>query len=63
MKKLLPVLLLVTGFILGWATALLVAHRNFEKFKRAWSPEVQRMFNDTADLTRGLTKAEVKQTL
>ena len=41
----------------------MIAHRNFEKFKQSWSPEVQRIFNEHVDLIKGLTRAEMKQML
>ena len=61
MKKIAALLLLLVGFIVGWGTASIIAHRNIEKFKKGWSPESQRFMAENAEFTKGLTKADMEQ--
>jgi len=61
MKKTIAVCLLVTGFIVGWGTASVIAHRNIEKIKQGWSPDFQRIVAENVEFTKGLTNADMEQ--
>ena len=61
MKILRPLILLAAGFILGWAIANTIAHRNFEKFKSAWDPARKMAYEESAAFQKTLTKEEMEQ--
>lgn len=61
MKKILPVLLLMTGFIVGWGTASVVAYRNIQKIRQTWSPEFQKLVAENVEFAKGLTRADLEQ--
>ena len=61
MKIIRPLLLLAAGFILGWAIANTIAHRNFEKFKSAWDPARKMAYEESAAFQKTLTKEEMEQ--
>jgi hypothetical protein len=61
MKKIMLVLFLVIGFIVGWGTASVIAYRNIEKIKKGWTPEFQKFVAENVEFYKGLTKTEMEQ--
>ena len=61
MKILRTLLLLATGFILGWAVANTISHRNWEKFKSAWDPARKNAFEESVTFQKSLTKDDMEQ--
>ena len=61
MKKTLAVFLVVASFIVGWVTASVITHRNFEKIQQGWSPDFQKIVAENVEFCKGLTRAEMEQ--
>ncbi len=58
MKRILPVILLATGFFVGWSSASIMAHRKIEKITQAFAPDLVKMMTE---LMKGMTRAEMEQ--
>lgn len=61
MRKLLPVITLLIGFACGWGVAAFFAHRNIEKIKSAWPPEVQLSVAEYMEFTGPLSSEDLEQ--
>lgn len=61
MKRLKPILLVLTGLIAGWMSASYIANKRFDKWTSAWPPELWEQVFETSKFMETLSVEEMDQ--
>ena len=63
MKKIIPILTLVAGAVIGWGAASYQSRQTFQKIQKTWTPEFQQLVADSYALGETMSEEELREHL